>query len=296
MKSSRRSSPPVLRKPPNRPSRFVEAGRAALPSFFSRASSGLVATQRRAGELRGLRRVLLKNFSELAENAGDAREGLVDAGRGLAEVLHRRGGRFGEVPEPFDGRARAVRGTAGTVPGCGPAPPACLAPACGRLVACDDEFGDVFADRGERFQRLVGVDRQFFEHRVLAGEDREHLVEFLQGRVGAADDRAEVAAAAQQAGAEFVDDDREALAFGQPVDVVQQVGVDRAVGVGDGQVGTGLRLRGRRGSSSAGAAAACLRPAAGWGCSRRTSRRSGPGGGSCSWRRCGSSGSRGCRC
>ena len=81
-----------------------------------------------------------------------------------------------------------------------------------------------------------------------------------------------------QAGAEFVDDDREALAFGQPVDVVQQVGVDRAVGVGDRQVVLARAFVGRRGSSSAGAAAALLRPAAGWGRSRRTSRRSEPWG------------------
>ena len=93
--------------------------------------------------------------------------------------------------------ARALPGTSGTVPGCEPGS-ARGGARNGRFFALGDEFGDVLADRGERFQRLVGVDRQFFEHRVLARQDLEHLVEFLQRRVGAADDRAEVAAAARR--------------------------------------------------------------------------------------------------
>ena len=43
----------------------------------------------------------------------------------------------------------------------------------------------------------------------------------LQGGVGALDHFAEVAAAPREAGAEFVEDDRQTLAFGQAVDVAE---------------------------------------------------------------------------
>ena len=82
-------------------------------------------------------------------------------------------------------------------------------------VALHEEVGELLAHGRERRQRLVGVDGEFARARVLAGEDREHLVEFLQRRVGAVDDHVQVAAAPGEAGAEFVEDDRQALALGQ---------------------------------------------------------------------------------
>ena len=66
---------------------------------------------------------------------------------------------------------------------------------------------------------------------VLAGQDAKHLFEFLERRVGAADDFAQVAAAPRQAGAQLVEDDRQPLAFGQSVDVAEQVDVNRTVSV-----------------------------------------------------------------
>ena len=54
------------------------------------------------------------------------------------------------------------------------------------------------------------------------------LFEFLQRRIGAADHFVQIAAATGEAGAELVEDDREALALGQSRDVAEQVDVDRA--------------------------------------------------------------------
>jgi hypothetical protein len=70
MKSSRRSSPPVPRKLVSRLERFVDAGNAAVPSLFSLASSGLVATS--AGpEAFEVLAVFLRNLVELCqERAG----------------------------------------------------------------------------------------------------------------------------------------------------------------------------------------------------------------------------------
>ncbi len=116
------------------------------------------------------------------------------------------------------------------------------APACATVLLCTMKSATRARTFASGCKRLVGVDRQFREHVVLAGEDREHLVEFLQRRVGALDDFAEVAAAPGEAGAEFVEDDREALLFGQPVDVAEQVDVDRARGVLHRAAGTGRRL------------------------------------------------------
>ena len=58
--------------------------------------------------------------------------------------------------------------------------------------------------------------------------------------------------AAREAGAEFVDDDRQALAFGQAADVAEQVDVDGAVRVRRRAGSTGLRLPGRWGSCCSG--------------------------------------------
>ena len=138
---------------------------------------------------------------------------------------------FGEACRRVRARARAVRGTAGTAARLRASAPRVAALACATVLLCTMKSATCSRTRANGCERLVGVDRQFREHVVLAGEDREHLVEFLQRRVGALDDFAEVAAASGEAGAEFVEDDRQALAFGQAVDVAEQVDVDRAVGV-----------------------------------------------------------------
>ena len=88
-----------------------------------------------------------------------------------------------------------------------------------------------FFTAGDRRQRRSEFDGQFRQQLVLAGKDAQHLVEFAQRGIRAADDHIQVASAPRQAGAEFVDDDREPLALGQPVQVPEQVDVDRARGV-----------------------------------------------------------------
>jgi hypothetical protein len=98
-----------------------------------------------------------------------------------------------------------------------------------------DEARDAVAVAGQRLEDLVGVAREVGEHLVLLGEDPEDLVRRAQGRVRAADRLVEVRAAAGQAGAELVEDDRQALALGQARDVVDQVDVDRLGGALDRQ-------------------------------------------------------------
>ena len=85
-------------------------------------------------------------------------------------------------------------------------------------------------------------------------EDLEHAVDLLERRVGTADDRVDLLAAAGEAGAELVEDQREPLPVGQAHDVVDQVEVDRPLGVRHRQQVLALaRPRGR--SSPAPAAA-----------------------------------------
>ena len=128
---------------------------------------------------------------------------------------------------------------------------------------------------------------------ALVGEDAEQGVDVAQDRVGPLDQDLEVLAAPGQAGAEFVEDQPEALRVGQRLDVVDQVRVDAGAAAAERQqvlafarlaVGDLLQRRRRL---------ACPAPAAGSGGSRRTSRRSATAGGSGRWRRCGSPGSRG---
>ncbi len=106
----------------------------------------------------------------------------------------------------------------------------------------------------------------------------------------------EVFAAAGEAGAEFVEDEPEALRVGQRLDVVDQVRVDAGAVAAERQQVLACALLAVGDLSSAAAAAASPAPAAGSGGSRRTSRRSATAGGSGSWRRCGSPGSRDRRC
>ena len=67
----------------------------------------------------------------------------------------------------------------------------------------------------------------------------------------------DVFAAAGEAGAEFVEDEPEALRVGQRLDVVDQVRVDAGAVVARAAAGTGPRRARRRGSPSAAAAARC---------------------------------------
>ena len=171
--------------------------RRGAERFCSRAEQRLGRHERRSGDLRGLAEVFEELCPSWLENAGQLVKAWLMPGAATFEVGEDGRGLFGEAPEAFHRRPElfeerreelevareraAVRG--------------------GRLrdrVALHDEVGDAFADRGERRERLVGVDRQLREHVVLAGEDAEDLVEFLQRRVGAADDRVEVAAAARR--------------------------------------------------------------------------------------------------
>ena len=169
----------------------VVNGGAAAPTVLSCLSSGLVATSAGPDCLGGPAEALEELF-ELFENAGRWVNVSLIPARRLVEVGERRRRLVGEAPEPFHRRAELFEERREQLQ------VACQRAARGgaRLrdrVALDDEVGDAVADPRERRERFVGVDREFCQHMVLAGEDREHLVEFLQRGVGAADHRVEVA-------------------------------------------------------------------------------------------------------
>ena len=174
-----------------------------------------------------------------------------------------------------------------------------VARALGRGLARDvglrDEVGHLGPVAGQRSEDRVAVAGQVGEHPVLVGEDREDLVGLLERRVGVADGLAQVAAAPGQAGAQLVEDDRQALAVGQAQRVVDQVEVDGLGGLRDRQQVLALAGPAAR-SCAASAPAGRSRAAAGSACTRRTSRRSATAGGSCTRRRGGSRRSRGGRC
>ena len=106
--------------------------------------------------------------------------------------------------------------------------------------------------RASGCEHAVRVRREPGERAVLAGEDLQHLVRLAQRRVRAVDDLVEVLAPAREAGAELVQQDREALAIGQPQDAVEQVEVDRRARVRDRAAGARPRRRPRRSSRAAG--------------------------------------------
>ena len=137
-----------------------------------------------------------------------------------------------------------------------------------------EEAGERLAVLGERLQHRVAVGREGLELVALVGEDLEDAVRLAQGGVRAVDHGAEVVAAGGEAGAELVEDDPEAVAVGRPVDVVDQVQVDRLAVRLDAAAGAGPRPAGRRGPPRARAAAASRARAAGSGRSRRSARRS----------------------
>jgi hypothetical protein len=61
---------------------------------------------------------------------------------------------------------------------------------------------------------------------ALSRQDAEEAIGIAQHRVGAFDDLLDVLAPRRQAGAQFVEDETEALRVGQALDVVDQVRVD----------------------------------------------------------------------
>ena len=97
-----------------------------------------------------------------------------------------------------------------------------------RWPSCRSQPATASRSRASGASDRVGVDAPAARASLFwRGEDREHLVDLAQRRVGAADDLVEVLAAAGQAGAELVEDDRQPLAVGRAHDVVDQVEVDR---------------------------------------------------------------------
>ncbi len=98
-----------------------------------------------------------------------------------------------------------------------------------------DEAGDVAALARERPQDFLRVARQLRQLVALGREDAEGAVDVAQDRVRPLDQHFDVFAAAGQAGAEFVEDQPEALRVGQGVDVVDQVGVDAGAVVAERQ-------------------------------------------------------------
>ena len=137
----------------------------------------------------------------------------------------------------------------------------------------------------QRLQHRVAVLRQAGELLVLAGEDGEDPVGLAQRRIGAVDrPRRGPGRARRGPPPRSLRISRKRSRVGQPLDVVDQVEVDRLAVVLERQevlAGAGLAVRDlfeerRR--------LACRAPAAGSACSRRTSRRSATAGGSGSWR------------
>ena len=128
-------------------------------------------------------------------------------------------------------------------------------------AAVGEEAGDVLALTRERPKDFLRVGGQLGELLALRGEDAEQRVDVAQYRVGPLDQHLEVFAAAGQPGAEFVEDQAEALRVGQLLDVVDQVRIDAGAVVLERQqvlTGAGLpvgdlpqRWRGR-GARSAG--------------------------------------------
>ena len=78
-----------------------------------------------------------------------------------------------------------------------------------------EEAGDVLALTRERLRIALGVGGELGQFVALFVEDLEQAVSVAQGRVGALDRLPMSLAAAGEAGAEFVEDEAEALCVGQ---------------------------------------------------------------------------------
>ena len=194
------------------------------------AEQRLDRRQRRPGDLSGLAQALEEPRGAVGEGR-QVRERLVDPGRGDFQVGEHRGRLVGEAPEAFHRRSELFqeRREVGQVAF------QRAAMAGGRLrdrVALHDEVGDPrlrTAANGAKglSESTASLASTWFSLARIAST----LSSSCKRRVGAADDRVQIASAPGQARAELVDDDRQALALGQARDVAEQVDVDRAVGV-----------------------------------------------------------------
>ena len=272
---ARSATTPRLRqfaRPCGRPGRLRgRSGPEASPASPRLFSATVVASENGVS----VRVASVSDGRRLAEVFEDRRAGVgeaLQAAHRLAELAQE----GGELPQRLFQLGRRVRRS-----------PAAAAPALAKKPATWAR------SRESGPQDRLGVAGQLGQLVALGGEDPEQAVDVAQHRVGALDQDFEVFAAAGEAGAEFVEDQPEALRVGQRLDVVDQVRVDagavaaerQQVLAGAGLAGLDLLQRRRRRASPA--------PAAGSGGSRRTSRRSATAAGSGSWRRCGSPGSPG---
>ena len=132
-----------------------------------------------------------------------------------------------------------------------------------------EEAGDRRAVAGQRLEDGVPVAGERGELGVLVGEDLEDAVGLAQGGVGAVDDLAELVAAGREAGSEVVEDEAEAVAVGDAVDVLEQVEVHRLAVVLQRQQALALAGPPSGISSSSGGGSEPGR-AAGSGCSPRS--------------------------
>ena len=115
--------------------------------------------------------------------------------------------------------------------------------ACAAAPALEKKPATLRALARERPEDLLGVGGELRQPVALGPEDAEEAIGVAQHRVGALDDLLDVLAAPGEPGAEFVEDQPEALHVGQLVDVVDQVRVDAGAVVLDRQqVLAGARL------------------------------------------------------
>src|ERR1700722_4870121 len=207
--------------------------RGGLAERFEATQQWLCRDEPRFDALGGVAEALEELGGAVGER-GEVLERLVHAGRRDTEILEDGDRLCGERFEPLErgtelaqeGReARQVFGKRAAVLG-----------GRGRdRVALREEFRELLAIARDRRKRSGGFDREVAEELVLGGEDAEHLFEFAQRRVGAVQDRVQVAAAPGESGAEFVDDDRQPLVLRQVVDVADLVDSHRTGGLLDGE-------------------------------------------------------------
>ena len=169
-----------------------------------------------------------ENGPELLDEAVDRRRLLAEVGQHRrhlvgqpAEALHRRRAARAGRPAAWRCSARGRRARSAV---------AWLA-----TLACVTKSATFGAVAGQRREDRVAVAARLASTRFWRARIVEDLVGLLERRVGVADGLAQVAAAPGQAGAQLVEDDRQALAVGQAQDVVDQVEVDRLGGVRDRQ-------------------------------------------------------------
>ena len=205
--------PPVLSKLAVSASRFLETGSASLGELAQvleqrlacRWSAGPPTTaaspSARAPGVDGL-----ENGPELPDEA-------VQVGRGAAEVGdHGRDLARRSAPRSSIERLQLAQEAAAAAR----SRDEVVAPLRGRLaglVRLADEARDAAArSRASGASAWSESTRQPAQHPVLAGEDPQHLVGLAQRRVRPVDHLVQLRAAAGEAGAELVDQDREPLA------------------------------------------------------------------------------------